>query len=136
MFTLARYDAARHRSGRQSGVRGAVFAALPEDSEGPVPEGVSGFVSVEFRGWNWLGQLHGLAVDPGSKRRGIASALVRRAEELVREQPGRGVYADTPVTNETARSFYRALGYELAYTMPDYYDDGLDGVTYLKLFPT
>lgn len=64
------------------------------------------------------------------------SALVRRAEEFVREQPGRGVYADTPVTNETARSLYRALRYEPAYTMPGYYDNGLDGVTYLKMFPT
>ncbi len=51
-------------------------------------------------------------------------------------QPGRGVYADTRLTNDSARNLYQALGYELAYTMPDYYDDGLDGASYLKLFPT
>ena len=50
-------------------------------------------------------------------------------------QPGRGVYADTRLTNDSARNLYQALGYELAYTMPDY-DDGLDGASYLKLFPT
>ena len=72
---------------------------------------------------------------PDSKRRGLASALVRRAEEFVLGESGRGVYVDTPVTNEAARHLYQGLGYELAYTMPDYYDDGLDGVTYLKLFP-
>jgi ribosomal protein S18 acetylase RimI-like enzyme len=93
-----------------------------------------GFVSVEFRAWNRLGQLHGLAVEPNLKRRGIASALVRRAEDYVRQQSGRGVYVDTPVTNEAAQSFYLTLGYRHAYTMPEYYDEGLDGVTYLKLF--
>jgi len=163
VFTVARYDAARHRpgtrrvleengwepryvagqlaaiddlaTGLRSGVGGAVFVALPEGSQSPAPQRVSGFVSVEFREWNRLGQLHGLAVAPDSKRRGVASALVRRAEEFVRRQRGRGVYADTPETNVIARGFYEASGYRLAYTMPDYYDDGLDGVTYLKMFP-
>jgi hypothetical protein len=51
------------------------------------------------------------------------------------EQRARGLYADTPVTNEIGRSFYEALGYWQAYRMPEYYDEGLDGVTYLKLFP-
>ena len=95
-----------------------------------------GFVSVEFREWNRLGQLQGLAVDPNLKRQGIASALVRHAEEFVRGRGGRGVYVDTPATNQAAQGFYRVLGYEHAYTMPEYYDEGLDGVTYLKLFRT
>ena len=122
-------------TGGRPGILGAVFVALSEDSPHPSLERVWGFVSVEFREWNRLGQLQGLAVAPDSKRRGIASALVRRAEEFVLGQSGRGVYVDTPVTNEAARHLYQDLGYELAYTMPDYYDDGLDGVTYLKLFP-
>jgi len=99
-----------------------------------VEERLSGFVCVEYREWNRLGQLQGLAVDPALKRRGIASDLVRRAEEFVRAEGGRGLYVDTPVTNEIGRSFYEALGYWQAYVMPEYYDEGLDGVTYLKLF--
>jgi ribosomal protein S18 acetylase RimI-like enzyme len=79
--------------------------------------------------------LHGLAVDPDLKRRGTASALVRYAEKFVREEGGRGIYAHPPATNGAARRFYLALGYRHAYTMPEYYDEGLDGVTYLKLFP-
>ena len=110
------------------GTRGKVYV---HEAEGRV----SGFVSVEFREWNSLGQLHGLAVDPSLKRRGIASVLVGRAEKFVRGEGGRGVYVDTPVTNDAARSFYEALGYRQAYVMPEYYDEGLDGVTYLKLFP-
>jgi ribosomal protein S18 acetylase RimI-like enzyme len=100
-----------------------------------VEDRLSGFVCVEYREWNRLGQVQGLAVDPAHKRRGIASALVRRVEEFVREEGGRGLYADTPATNEIGRSFYEALGYHQAYVMPEYYDEGLDGVTYLKLFP-
>ena len=110
------------------GSRGKIYVAEPDGH--PV-----GFVCVEFREWNRLGQLHGLAVDPDLKRRGIASALVRHAEGFVQEEGGRGIYADTPATNEVARGFYQALGYRYAYTMPEYYDEGLDGVTYLKLFP-
>jgi ribosomal protein S18 acetylase RimI-like enzyme len=98
------------------GVRGKVYVSELESR-------LCGFISVEFRGWNRLGQLHGLAVDPNLKRRGIASALVRRVEEFVREQGGRGVYVDTPVTNMVARGFYQVLGYRHAYTMPEYYDE-------------
>jgi ribosomal protein S18 acetylase RimI-like enzyme len=100
-----------------------------------VDEHFSGFVCVEYRAWNRLGHLQGLAVDPAFKRQGIASNLVRRAEQFVRRVGGRGLYVDTPVTNETGRSFYEDLGYQQAYVMPEYYDEGLDGVTYLKLFP-
>ena len=110
------------------GTHGKVYVAESENT-------LSGFVCVEFREWNRLGQLHGLAVDPDLKRWGIASALVGHAERFVRDEGGRGIYVDTPTTNRTARSFYRALGYQQAYTMPEYYDEGLDGVTYLKLFP-
>jgi ribosomal protein S18 acetylase RimI-like enzyme len=110
------------------GMRGKVCVSEVEDRLG-------GFVCVEYREWNRLGQLQGLAVNPDLKRRGIPSALVHRAEEFVRAEGGRGLYADTPVTNEIGRSFYEALGYRQAYVMPEYYDEGLDGVTYLKLFP-
>ncbi len=110
------------------GTRGKVYVAESENL-------LNGFVCVEFREWNRLGQLHGLAVNPDLRRRGIASALVGHAEGFVRDQGGRGIYVDTPATNEAARGFYQSLGYRHAYTMPEYYDEGLDGVTYLKLFP-
>lgn len=80
---------------------------------------LAGFVSIELREWNRLGQLHGLAVDPNLNRRGIASALVSHAEGFVREEEGRGIYVDTPATNEVACRFYLALGYQLVYTMPE-----------------
>ena len=54
----------------------------------------------------------------------------------MRAEGGRELYADTPVTNEVGRRCYEALGFRQAYVMPDYYHEGLDGVTYLKLFAT
>jgi ribosomal protein S18 acetylase RimI-like enzyme len=82
---------------------------------------LSGFVCVEYREWIRLGQVQGLAVDPVLKRRGIASELLHRAEEFVQAEGGRGIY--------------EALGYRQAYVMPEYYEEGLDGVTCLKRFP-
>jgi ribosomal protein S18 acetylase RimI-like enzyme/predicted kinase len=155
VIDIVPYDAVRHRGGvrevlANNGWEGRYIAGqlagLDVLSGDPLPgtrgrvcvceveHRLSGFVSVEYREWNRLGQLQGLAVDPDFKRRGIASTLVHRAEEFVREAGGRGLYVDTPVTNVTGRSFYEALGYREAYVMPEYYDEGLDGVTYLKIF--
>ena len=136
------YDAGRHRGGVRDilakngweeryivGQLQALYVLSADAAPGPrgrvyvheAEDRVSGFVSVEFREWNRLGQVHGLAVDLGLKRRGIASVLVGKAEGYVQEEGGRGVYVDTPVTNETARSFYEALGYRRAYVMPEFY---------------
>ena len=109
------------------GAEGAAYVASADGR-------VAGFASVEYRAWNRLGQIQGLAVDPGFRRRGVAAGLVRRAEAFVRGRGARGLYVDTPVTNAIARTFYASAGYREAYTMPEYYDEGLDGVTYLKLF--
>ena len=95
---------------------------------------VAGYVTVLLAQWNRLAQIHGLAVDPRHQRQGLASALIARAEAFVREHGGRGVFVDTPVDNTRARAFYAANGYREAYVMPEYYAEGLDGVTYLKLF--
>jgi len=93
-----------------------------------------GFLYIEFYAWNQLSQIQGLAVDPDFHRRGIASALVARAEEFARSKHARGVYVDTPIKNTRGRKFYEALGYQLGYIMPRYYEDELDGVTYQKFF--
>jgi len=94
----------------------------------------AGYVTVQFYAWNRLAQLHGLAVDPALRQRGIAARLVAQAEQFVIARGGRGIYVDTPVTNTGARAFYLKQGYRLDYIMTAYYDTDLDGVTYLKLF--
>ena len=93
-----------------------------------------GFLYVQYYAWNRLCQIHGLAVDVDFHRQGIASALVTRAEEFARSKKARGIYVDTPTNNNRGRNFYEAIGYQLAYIMPQYYEAGLDGVTYQKFF--
>jgi len=95
-----------------------------------------GFLYVQYYAWNQLSQIHGLAVDTDFHRQGIASALVARAEEFACFKKVRGIYVDTPTTNTRGRKFYEAVGYQLGYIMPKYYEDGLDGVTYQKFFTT
>ena len=94
----------------------------------------SGYLYVQYYAWNQLCQIHGLAVSPEFQRRGAASALVRRAEEFARSKHARGIYVDTPTTNNSGRRFYEAIGYHFGYLMPKYYEDQLDGVTYQKFF--
>jgi ribosomal protein S18 acetylase RimI-like enzyme len=93
-----------------------------------------GFVSVELHEWNSLAQLHGLAVDTAHRRRGAATALVAAAESFARDAGARGIYADTPVDDVTARTFYERRGYSAGYVMSRYYADDLDGVTYVRFF--
>lgn len=93
-----------------------------------------GFLYVQYYAWNQLCQIQGLAVSPKFQRQGIASALVMQAEEFARSKKARGIYVDTPTTNSGGRKFYEAIGYQLGYLMPRYYEDGMDGVTYQKFF--
>jgi ribosomal protein S18 acetylase RimI-like enzyme len=93
-----------------------------------------GFLYVQYYAWNQLCQIHGLAVDVDFHRQGIASALVTHAEEFAISKKARGIYVDTPTNNIRGRNFYEAIGYQLGYIMPQYYEARLDGVTYQKFF--
>jgi ribosomal protein S18 acetylase RimI-like enzyme len=53
-----------------------------------------------------------LAVDPAFRRRGVASALLVRAEEAAAAGHLEGVALDTGLQNEPARALYTARGYE------------------------
>lgn len=95
---------------------------------------VIGFLYVRLHLWNRLAQIEGLAVDPAYHRRGIATALVARAEQFAHDQQARGIYVDTPLLNLRGRRFYESVGYQFGYVMPRYYEDNLDGVTFQKFF--
>lgn len=97
-------------------------------------EDIIGYITAQFYSWNRLGQIHGLVVDTNHRKRGLASNLVKEAEVFMKDSQARGVYVDTPVNNISGCTFYKKIGYKQAYIMPEYYDEGLDGVTFLKLF--
>jgi ribosomal protein S18 acetylase RimI-like enzyme len=101
-----------------------------------IGEVACGFLYVQYYAWNQLCQIQGLAVDPEVQRQGVASALVARAEDFAKSKQARGIYVDTPTLNAGGRKFYEAIGYQVGYIMPRYYEDNLDGVTYQKFFDT
>ena len=109
MIDIWPYDAMRHRrgvreilakNGWQEHYIAGQLAGLDALSGDPLPgrcgkvcvcevqERLSGFVCVEYREWNRLGQLQGLAVDPVLKRREIASSTVPNS--LCEERAGTG----------------------------------------------
>ena len=108
-------------------VEGRAFTALLNGEP-------AGFVSVRFHHWNRLAQILGLAVRADLHRRGVATALLAEAERAARDWGARGMYVDTPVANAAGRALYEAVGYRAAYTMPRYYADGIDGLTYQRFF--
>jgi ribosomal-protein-alanine N-acetyltransferase len=92
-----------------------------------------GYISAEFYEWNRLGQIQGLVVDPSQRKKGIGTRLVREIEGFMRKEKARGIYVDTPVNNEGGRRFYTALGYKEDCIRSEFYEEGVDGVVYLRI---
>jgi len=56
-------------------------------------------------------QIQGLAVDPGHRRRGIATALITAAEQLLRDRGTRKLSLRALSTNHEAIALYERLGF-------------------------
>lgn len=70
-----------------------------------------------------------LAVDPGHRRRGVATALMRRAEEWC---PSDRLFVSTNQSNAPARRLYESLGYLESGTV-DNLDPGDPEVFYCRM---
>jgi hypothetical protein len=124
MIDLVPYDAERHRGG----VRGEVLAKNATSraswmgsilSRQRIRLALAGGFTFTKRRWvasaasspwsSGIGTASGSCtawrLTRASNGGGVASALIGRAEGFVRGEGGRGLYADTPVTNEIARGF-------------------------------
>jgi ribosomal protein S18 acetylase RimI-like enzyme len=64
-------------------------------------------------GWDgWRGSFYRLAVDPGWRRQGMATALIRAGEERLRELGACRLTAIVLSEDEAAIEFWAAAGYE------------------------
>jgi len=65
-------------------------------------------------GWDgWRGTFYRLAVDPGYRRRGLATAMVRAGEERLQALGAQRLNAIVESEEADAMAFWAAAGYEL-----------------------
>jgi GNAT superfamily N-acetyltransferase len=99
-----------------------LFADGPSGLEGYVCFGPIPATAARF-------ELYWIAVDPNLSRAGLGRRLQRAAEDAARSLGATWLMAETSTRAdyETARAFYRALGYRHLGDVPDWYadDDGL-----------
>ena len=65
------------------------------------------------------GEVLTMCVSPEARRRGIATALIDRLEEIL--APDRGILLEVAITNQAARELYQALGFHEIGRRPGYY---------------
>jgi [ribosomal protein S18]-alanine N-acetyltransferase len=90
-----------------------------------------GVISINITGE--LADLHRLVVEPGSRRRGVGTDLVRAGLQIVRQAGVREVILDVGYANEPAIALYQQLGFEQLGARQNYYGPGKHALI-LKLY--
>lgn len=75
-----------------------------------------------------LARIYSVIVDPQSRGLGLGRRLVEKAIELARTRGSKRLALEVRADNAPARALYARLGFNLAATLPRYYDDGADGI--------
>jgi [ribosomal protein S18]-alanine N-acetyltransferase len=79
-------------------------------------------------------RIYSLAVHPDARGRGLAQALIRRAEACARQRGCVQMTLEVRDDNVAARRLYEKLGYRAQRVLPAYYQDGADGVRFQRQF--
>lgn len=78
------------------------------------------------------GRIYTIAVDPAARGLGLATRLLEAAEEQARCSGLAAMSLEVAVENGAARALYAKLGYAEIEPLPEYYEDGGDGLRLLK----
>ncbi len=78
------------------------------------------------------GHVVSIAVMPESRRKGIATALMKATMEGVNYYKARQIYLEVRVTNAAGIDLYKKLGLEVTRTISGYYSDGEDAYVMSK----
>ncbi len=78
------------------------------------------------------GHVVSIAVMPQSRRKGIATSLIKAAISGMGYYKARQIYLEVRVTNAGAIDLYRKLGLEVTRTIQGYYSDGEDAYVMSK----
>ena len=98
------------------------------------PNGLlAGYVFCAFAG----GEIHvnKIAVDPSSRRRGIARVLMQEVFDLATRIRAEEIYLEVRPSNDPARNFYSSLGFRDVGRRPQYYADGEDALVMSLFLP-
>ncbi|MBF0247902.1 MAG: GNAT family N-acetyltransferase/peptidase C39 family protein, partial [Alphaproteobacteria bacterium] len=89
---------------------------------------IAGYSLVLFHRNTSLARLYSFAVEPELRRRGIATALLDRAETAARDRGAASMRLEVRMDNAAAIGFYERSGYRRFSTYPDYYEDHMDAL--------
>jgi len=111
---LGLWAAARSSHASTPDDQGAIEGLLVRDGDSLlVAERDGRLVGVLIAAWDgWRGNMYRLAVEPGARRRGIATALVREGERRLRERGASRVTVLMGAGDEVAAGLWAATGYE------------------------
>ncbi len=91
-----------------------------------------GLSNFGFGGLIRKGHVVSIAVMPEQRRKGVAKALITKALEGMEYYKAKQCFLEVRVTNDTAISLYKKLGFEVTRTISGYYSDGEDAYVMTK----
>ena len=93
---------------------------------------VVGYVLLLVRASSDRARLYSVAVDEGSRGRGIGRRLVEAAEGRIRDLGIAEIRLEIREDNEASRALFASAGYAPFGTVENYYEDGATAVRYSK----
>ncbi len=91
-----------------------------------------GLSNFGFGGLIRKGHVVSIAVLPQSRRKGVATALIKRALEGMEYYKAKQGFLEVRVTNEAGITLYKKIGFEVTRTINGYYSDGEDAYVMTK----
>lgn len=91
-----------------------------------------GLSNISLGGLMKKGHVVSVAVMPDYRRKGVGEALVISALEAMRLYKAKQCFLEVRVTNDSAVSLYKKLGFEVTRTIRGYYADGEDAYMMTK----
>ncbi|WP_417486627.1 GNAT family N-acetyltransferase [Maricaulis sp.] len=90
--------------------------------------GQGGYLALSFRTGSRVARIYSVAVDPASRRQGLAEALLEAAVELATARNCHVLRLEVRASNGAARKLYDRYGFRLHDTRIAYYEDGETGL--------
>lgn len=95
-------------------------------------ERLRGYILLLFREGTSLVRLYSIAVDPACRGQGVATGLVRAAEQAALEREGVSMRLEIRRDNIASQTLFEYLGYRAFGVYEDYYDDDMDALRLQK----